>query len=269
MRIKSFKPFGFIAVLLLILGSCASPKQINYFQDVKPGDSLAIGKPEFITFQPGDKASIIVKSKDPELAGLFNLPTASYRAGDVTNSALANSNNYVALFTVDSNGDLDYPVLGKIHVAGMKRDEVAALIKGMIIGKDLIKDPVVTVDFANLTFSVLGEVSRPGQYSIDRDQVTILDAISKAGDLTIYGQRDSVTVLREENGMRKAYRLNLMSWKDMTKSPAYYIRQNDVVYVTPNTTRANQSTVNGNNVRSTSFWISLASLLTSIAVLLR
>lgn len=99
--------------------------------------------------------------------------------------------------------------------------------------------------------------------------MTLLDALGKAGDLTIYGQRDSVTVLRQENGSNKVYKVNLCSWKDVSASPAYYIQQNDVIYVTPNATRARQSTVNGNNVRSTSFWISLASLFTSIAVLLR
>lgn len=267
-RLGALKILAVIAGVLLMLGSCTTPRQITYFQDVKANDSSAISNPTFITFQPGDKASIIVKSKDPELSDLFNLPTVSYRVGQGATSSFYNSSQNISLYTVDSNGDIDFPVVGKVHIGGMKREEVAALIKGMLIGKDLVKDPVVTVDFANLYYSVLGEVSHPGQYSIDRDQVTLLDAISKAGDLTIYGQRDSITVLREENGMRKSYKVSLLSWKDLSSSPAYYIRQNDVVYVNPNDTRARQSTVNGNNVRSTSFWISLASLLTSVAVLI-
>lgn len=111
---------------------------------------------------------------------------------------------------------------------------------------------------------VLGEVEKPGRYAIDKDAVTILDAIGTAGDLTIYGKRESVKVLRNENGKMLTYEVNLCSAADLIASPAYYIRQNDVIYVDPNDVRARQSTVNGNNVRSTSFWISLTSLAASI-----
>lgn len=267
-RLRILGMMACVAVVLVFMGSCNTPKQITYFQDVTPNETEVISNPVFITIQPGDKLSIIVKSKDPQLSDLFNLPTVSYRVGQGASSSYFNSSQNVSLYTIDSNGDIDFPVVGKLHIGGMKREEAAAFIKGTLVGRDLVKDPVVTVDYANLYFSVLGEVSKPGQYSIDRDQITLLDAISKAGDLTIYGKRDSVTVLREENGQRKTYQVSLLSWKDLSSSPAYYIKQNDVVYVRPNDTRARQSTVNGNNVRSTSFWISLASLLTSVAVLI-
>lgn len=259
---------GLAFALALLLGSCGSTRDVTYFQDVRPNDTLRLVKPHVITFQPGDKVSIIVNSKDPKLSDLFNLPTVSYRVGQGV-STLQSYNSQVSLYTVDTNGDIDFPVVGKIHIGGQTREQTAALIKGVLIGSNMLKDPVVTVEYGNLYFSVLGEVSRPGQYTIDRDQITLLDAISKAGDLTIYGLRDSVTVLREVDGLQRAYKVNLTSWKELSESPAYYIKQNDVIYVTPNETRARQSTVNGNNVRSTSFWISLASLLTSIAVLLR
>ena len=119
----------------------------------------------------------------------------------------------------------------------------------------------------NLAISVLGEVGKPGRYNIDRDKITLLDAISMAGDLTIYGKRDNVYVMRNEGGKQTSYQVNLLSAQDVYSSPAYYLQQNDVIYVEPNSVRARQSTVNGNNVRSTSFWISLASLLTTITVL--
>jgi polysaccharide export outer membrane protein len=157
--------------------------------------------------------------------------------------------------------------LGKIHVAGKSRSEIAAFIKDALITGNYVKDPVVTVEFMNLTISVLGEVNNPGRFNIDRDQMTLLDAISMAGDLTIYGKRDKVMVLREENGAQRVYGIDLCSASQMYASPAYNLQQNDVIYVEPNTVRARQSTVNGNNVRSTSFWISLASLLTTISVL--
>lgn len=254
---------------MLAMVGCQTPKTIGYFQDIQQGQNVPTVQPKYITFQPGDKTTIIVKSKDPQLAELFNLSTVSYRVGQGTSSSYYNGTQNVSFYTIDADGNIDFPVIGKIHIAGLQRGEVASLIKGMLVGKDLVKDAVVTCDFVNLNFSVLGEVTRPGQYSIDRDQVTLLDAIGKAGDLTIYGKRDSVTVLRNEDGQSKVYKVNLCSWKDVSSSPAYFIKQNDVVYVSPNDTRARQSTVNGNNVRSTSFWISLASLFTSIAVLLR
>jgi len=131
-----------------------------------------------------------------------------------------------------------------------------------------VKDPVVIVEYANLGFNVMGEVNKPGRYSFDRDHLTILDAISMAGDLTIQGRRYNVFVMREEGDERVTYRLNLQNAQELLQSPAYYLQQNDVVYVEPNEFRSRQTTVNGNNVLSASFWISVASLLTSIAVLI-
>ena len=159
-------------------------------------------------------------------------------------------------------------MLGKLHVQDMTREEVAVYIKKELQSHDLIKDPVVTVEFMNLSVNVMGEVNRPGRYNIDKDHLTILDALSQAGDLTIYGKREKVLVLRNENGKQRVYGINLCSADHLYSSPVYYLQQNDVVYVEPNDTKARQSTVNGNNVRSTSFWISLASLLTTISVLI-
>lgn len=150
----------------------------------------------------------------------------------------------------------------------MKREEIAKFIKDKLIADNLVKDPVVTVEFMNLCVSVLGEVNNPGRFSIDRDRLTVLDALSMAGDLTIYGNRYKVLVLRQEGDTQRVYGINLTSGEHLYSSPAYYLQQNDVVYVEPNEVRSRQSTVNGNNVRSTSFWISLASLLTSIGILI-
>ena len=157
---------------------------------------------------------------------------------------------------------------GAIHVAGRHREDIAELIKGLLIKENLVKDPNVTVEFMNLRISVLGEVNTPGCYSIDRDCMTVVDALSLAGDLTIYGNRTKVMVLRQEDGMQRVYGLDLTSGENVYSSPAYYLQQNDIIYVEPNKVKARQSTVNGNNVRSTSFWISLASLLTSVAILI-
>lgn len=252
--------------------SCSAPSHVTYFQDLRPGESeqKIIAATE-IKVRPGDKLSIIVNSRDPQLTQLFNLPYVTQQLGQISTSkgsgSVSGTSQGISGYTVDEKGMIDFPVLGKLEVAGKNREEIAAFIKGELLAKDLVKDPVVTVEYMNLCISVLGEVANPGRYSIDRDKVTLLDAISMAGDLTIYGKREKVLVLREENGVQRVYGVNLCSAEYLYTSPVYYLRQNDVVYVEPNNVRARQATVNGNNVRSTSFWISLASLLTTVAVL--
>lgn len=251
-----------------VLSSCGTSKDVVYFQDLKPGESeITIPEVQAITVQPEDKISIIVNSRDPQLTNLFNLPYISKQLGSSTQNGSGN-NQGISGYTVDDEGNIDFPVLGKVHVAGLKREEIAEQIKNELMTKNLVKDPVVTVEFMNLCVSVLGEVNNPGRFAIDRDRLTILDALSMAGDLTIYGNRQKVLVLRQEDGQQRVYGVNLTSGEHVYTSPAYYLQQNDVVYVEPNSVRSRQSTVNGNNVRSTSFWISLASLLTSIGILI-
>ncbi len=255
-----------VAVLLFFITSCGTPKNVVYFQDVQQGNmEHKIHEAWDIKVEPNDKISIIVNSKDPLLTDLFNLPYVSRQIG--TTSAYATTPQGLSGYTVNKHGNIDFPVLGQVRVAGMSREEIAAYIKNELVSRNLVKDPVVTVEFMNLTVSVLGEVNKPGRYNIERDKVTILDALSMAGDLTIYGERDNILVMREENKVQHVYKVNLCSAEDIYSSPVYYLRQNDVVYVEPNETRVRQSTVNGNNVRSTSFWISLASLLTSISLI--
>lgn len=226
---------------------------------------MTLTAPTEIKIQPKDKLSILINSQDLRLTNLFNLPIVSQQVGQEYSQ---NTTRGLSGYTVDSKGDIDFPVLGALHVQGMTREDVAVYIKKELQSHDLIKDPVVTVEFMNLSIDVMGEVNNPGRYNIDKDHLTILDALSLAGDLTIYGKREKVLVLRNENGTQRVYGVNLCSADHLYSSPVYYLQQNDVVYVEPNDTKARQSTVNGNNVRSTSFWISLASLLTSIAVLI-
>ena len=262
----AFRPLVVLAGGLLFLASCSATKEIAYFQDLRPGETeLGITETVEITLRPKDKLSIIINSQDPRLTNLFNLPVVSQQIGQENSPATSRG---LSGYTIDSEGNIDFPVIGKIHIEGMTREEVAAHIKQELQSHDLVKEPVVTVEFMNLNISVLGEVTHPGRYSIDKDNVTILDALSMAGDLTIYGKREKVLVLRQENGKQRTYGINLCSGEHIYTSPVYYLQQGDVVYVEPNSVRARQSTVNGNNVRSTSFWLSLASLLTTIAVLI-
>ena len=254
-----------IICLLVCLTGCKTQEKINYLQDVEPGVPQQIESRQSIIIQPKDMLSIIVSTKDPELAAMFNMSVQANRAGvPIFSSAY---NQYLSGYVVDNNGDIDFPVLGKIHAAGLSRWALQEKITRELTERDLLKDMVVTIEFMNFKVSVLGEVKNPGTYSIEGDKVTVLEAIAMAGDLTIYGLRDEVYVIREENGERQNFKLDLRS-KDIFNSPAYYLRQNDIIYVQPNEVRAGQSTSNQNSVRSISLWLSISSLLTSIAILI-
>ena len=262
---KFFKIFS-LTLMLLTAVSCGTPKEITYFQDLKPGQTqLAITDPVEIRVRPKDKLSILVNAPDPKLSNMFNLPIISQQVGQESASGTSRG---ISGYTVDSEGNISFPVLGKVRVDGMTREQIAEYLTTQLKEQELIKDPVVTVEFMNLFVSVMGEVNHAGRIKIDRDNFTILDALSEAGDLTIFGKRERVLVLRQENGKQHVYGVNLCDARQIYSSPVYYLQQNDVVYVEPNDTKSRQSTVNGNTVRSTSFYLSLASLLTSIIVLI-
>ena len=222
-------------------------------------------KNDGILIQPKDMISIIVSSGEPKLAKMFNLPIASYQAGSEMESY--GSQQRLIGYAVDNNGNIDFPVLGTLKVGGKTRWEVSNMIKNRLIDQRLVNDAIVTVQFMNFKISVMGEVTSPGTYSIEGDKITILQALSLARDLTIFGKRDNVKVIREQNNERMIYELDLRS-KDLFNSPAYYLKQNDVVYVEPNKVRAGQSTINENNVKSVSLWVSIGSFLTTLASLM-
>lgn len=261
------------------ISSCSTPKDVAYFQGIQNAEvfTVAAANEKAIKVEPFDKLSIIVSSQNPALAQMFNLPV--YSNSYVNKSSTiggADYRNYnvgynegIAGFTVSAEGTIDYPLLGVIKVEGMTRNELAAFIKGEIMGKGLIKDPIVTVEFLNVGVSVLGEVTRPGRYDLNTDLITIVEALSLAGDLTIQGRRENVTVIRKEGDKVHTYLVDLTNTNDMLNSPAYYLKQGDVVYVEPNNIRKRQTTNNGNNIMNVSFWLSVASLLTTAAVLLK
>ncbi len=256
----------FVAVVLAT--SCKTPR-ISYFQDVMNESELAIQKDGTIRLRPGDKISVIVSTKAQEYNNLYNLPWTPARIGQAIEYQSSQPQGIVG-YTVNEDGNIQFPILGAVSALGKTREELATDIKKMLIdGKLLEDDPlVVTVEFGNLNVSVLGEVAKPGRYNLNKDKTTILDAIGFAGDLTIYGERDCVMVMREENGKQKVYEVDLTSAGNIMRSPVYYVQQNDVIYVKPNTMRQRQATVAGNTVYTPTFWISVASLLTTITALI-
>lgn len=260
------KIVSFLTVVVAVC-ACGNVTNIAYIQDLNDSFETSAGDKAMLRARPDDKLSIVVSSKDPLLADLFNLPIVAHRVGYSQSSSLSTSQQ-VSCYTVDPEGYIDFPILGKVHIEGLTRSEIADTIKGELISRDLIKDPVVTVEFGNHYVSVLGEVTRQGRYALDRDQTSIFDVLAMAGDLTIYGERENVKVLRETDGKQRIYEVDLTSGEKLLKSPVFYMQQGDVIYVEPNKTRTLQSTLNGNSVRSTSFWFSLGSLLTSVTSVL-
>lgn len=253
------------AMTIFVLASCAQVKDIAYFQDKAVDHPEQIDKHGGIVIQPKDMISIVVSCRNPELAVMFNLPVISYQAGsEVVASA---GQQRLMGYVVDNDGFIDFPVLGRLEVAGMTRWELSETIKDILLKEGYLNDAVVTVEFMNFKVSVLGEVNHPGTYTIEGDKVTVLQALSLAGDLTIFGKRNNVTVIREMDGERVFYNIDLCS-VDMFKSPAYNLLQNDIVYVEPSDIKARQSTLDDKGLRMTSILISSGSLLVSVATLL-
>lgn len=250
------------AILALLVSSCASQKRAWYLQDANPFTPEQIAESGQIRIKPLDRLTIVVNSKDPELAVPFNSSSSLSSLTGATNYGSA-TNQSLQIRTVDENGMLDMPVIGKIDCKGKTRSELAQLIADKIVEGGYINDPSVNVQFADMKISVVGEVARPGQYDVTRDKISIFDALAMAGDLTIYGQRENVALIREENGMRTVHYFDLKN-PDILTSPYFYLQQDDVVYVTPNKYKAQAGEINQNR----SFYISLVSVAVSVATLL-
>lgn len=269
MKKSSLNRFICGIALALALAGCGTPGNIAYMQDARNESEYLTVQPAPIRLKPMDQISVVVNSLDPQVTAMFNLPYISRTLGEtqsLTGGMTLSQNQGISGYTVDSRGYIDFPVIGEIRVQGMTRAEAAAHIKQLLVESRQIKDPVVTVEFMNLGLSVIGEVSRPGRYRIDRDEFTLIDALSLAGDLTINGCRENITVVRDAGkATEMVYKVDLTRADRLFNSPAYYMQQGDVIYVLPNDKRMRESTVNGNNVRSTSFWFSLTSGLISLA----
>ena len=253
-----------LTICTFLLSSCASVKDIAYFQNKLIDHPEKIDKHAGIVIQPKDMLSIVVSSRNPELVTMFNLPVVSYQAGSETVSGAGMQR--LLGYVVDNAGCIDFPVLGILNVAGMTRWDLSEMIKNRLVQDSLLSDAVVTVEFMNFKVSVLGEVNSPGTYTIEGDKVTVLQAISLARDLTIFGMRENVSVIRERDGERTIYKINLCD-VSLFKSPAYYLQQNDIIYVEPNKERSRQSTTDDKTLRMTSILVSGGSLIVSVATL--
>ena len=260
---KLIKTLLLLAVAVVICG-CSAVERTVYLQDVANNSSIKAVPEEQIRIKPHDRLTIVVSSKDPELAAPFNA-TSSYNSlsSNPMGSSTANGASSLQVRTVDENGVLYIPIIGNIYCAGKTRSDLSAEIAQKIINGGYISDAVVNIQFVDMKIFVLGEVSKPGQYDITRDHVTILEALAMAGDMTIYGARDNIAVVRECGGKNIVTRLDIRS-AECFASPCYYLEQNDIVIVSPNKSRAATARINQNR----SFWVSLASTAISLATLL-
>ena len=247
------------ALALLTLSSCKTAERIVYLQDVTQEESVTSAAPKPLKLAPGDKIGVNVSSATtPELALRYNIAASSN---------VSSSSNYDNLrYTVDENGNVDIVGLGRVKVGGLTRAEAAAMIQSTF-RNGIINDAVVTVAAYSRYVTVLGEVAKPGRLEIPRDNINILEALGMAGDLTINGRRDRIKVVRQEGSESKTYFVDLRS-KELFSSPVYQLQQNDIIYVEPNRVRMGQSTNNDNSIRQISTWLSVSSLLTSIAILI-
>ena len=251
-----------LMAMVLVLGSCGSTKNIPYFQNSQFVDETQSSFLYDARIMPKDQLTITVSTTNPDAAVPFNLtiPTP-YN----TNTRSTYSQAMLQSYLVDNAGYIQFPIVGALKVGGLTKSEAEQLIQTKIKHyMNAEETPIVTVRMSSYSISVLGEVARPGTFMVSREKISILEALAQAGDLTIYGVRDKVQLIREDaNGKKEFHMLNLND-ANIINSPYYYLQQNDVVYVEPNKVKARNSTVG----TTTSLWFTSVSILISLSSLL-
>lgn len=256
-----------LVLITLALASCSTPYNVAYFQDMPLEKKVPIVKPQSIRLRPQDKISIMVSTRDASLSQLFSL-YSTYSVGNAGSSTTTTSTQKPSEYTIGSDGCIDFPILGHLGVQGYTREELQNFLKDELVNRNLVKDPIVTVEYVNLNVTFMGAAGTVGRIPIDRDQFTILDAIAQAGDLDLSGQRENVRVIRESGiNQRVAYEVNLCSAEELYNSPVYYLQQNDVIYVEPNNKVKRTTTEYGSRMVNYTFWTGLlTSALTLFAI---
>lgn len=238
----------------ILFFSCASRKNVVYMQDIDKTKSYDQSTNYEPVLQPDDLLAIIVSTESAEIAAPFNLPEIQSADSDYRG---------LRTYLIDNSGYIDFPILGKVKLGGLTRSE--ANNKMVAAVSEYVKKPIINLRIVNYKISVLGEVNKPGSYNVIGERITMLEAITLGGDLTIYGKRDNILVIREKDG-KKTYNRVDVTKPDFLNSPFYYLSQNDVVYVEPNKTKVNSSVI-GPDVYV--LFSSLSLLITVVVVLTR
>lgn len=262
--------FAAAALTLACFTSCKSYLGVPYFQDLSDPSQLPVinmGQ-NTLKVRPGDHLNIVVSSAlTPEMAMRFNLPIQSNRIGATTSTGAA-GNNSTMPYVVDSKGNIDFPVKGKIRVAGLTREEIEVAVKKVLTEERLLNDAVVTCEVLDHYINVLGDVRTPGRIQINKDNLTIIEALSMCGDLNITGERQNVMVIRNENGKQRVFHIDLSSAENVYTSEAYYLQPDDLLYVNPNEMKQRTSTPAGNSWQTPSLYFSLTSIMLSVTTLI-
>ena len=261
LRYQYIKVSYLIIVFTLLLSSCASRKKIVYFQSNKLSKSIK-GNDVFLPvsiLKPGDLLSIVVASSNLETVRPFNLPSVSYSL----ENAKTSTNSQLQSYLVSNEGTIEFPVLGTIDLSGLNTKEATKLIETKL--KEYVLDPIVLVRLLNFKVTLLGELNRPGTYYVANERITLLEALGLAGDISIWGKRENVLIVREINGVTNKIRVDLTS-DNLFDSEAYYLQQNDVIYIEPNKTKINSSSI---GVKTSVFISIISSVITLAIVLLR
>jgi len=241
------------------LFSCASRKDLVYYQNIDGTKLQERANSYEIKIQPDDLLLIIVSAEDPEIAVPFNLMSVSVESTVRPYTVSGQQTNQ--MYLVDANGTIDFPVLGNLKVGGLTRTEVLKMLKSKIAV--YIKDPIINLRITNFKVSVQGEVGVPGTYNVTSERITLVEALSMARDLTIYGVRNNILIIREIDGVKSYNRVDITQ-SNFINSPFYYLAQNDVVYVEPNQNKINGAAVGPN----TGVLISITSLLITLITLI-
>lgn len=250
------------ALCMGMMTSCISNKKMIYLQGATQDYAFPKEISDYfeLKVQTDDQLAISVASKNNELLAPFNNNTLIGGGNNSqTGTNTINVSSGVSYFRVDKNGNIEFPIFGTLHVGGMTTGEISAMLQKRMIEEGYINDAVVNTKIMSFKVTVMGDVKTPGTQTYQGERLTILEALGKAGDLTNSAYRDNVLVIREENGMRKAYEVNLLDNQAVFNSPAYYLQQNDVIYVQPNKSQR----VKG----STSYtWLSVGSTVVGMVV---
>jgi polysaccharide export outer membrane protein len=247
-----------------MLASCSSPKNVAY---IKNSDWVDLSKSEFLYdahIMPKDVLTITVNTVNPEASAPYNL-VVSTALNTANGGQNLGTQRALQTYLVSNDGTIEFPVLGTLHVGGLTKSQCEKMIHDKLLPYMNAKEnPVVTVRMANYKISVLGEVNRPGMFTVSNEKINIFEALAQAGDLTIYGVRDNVKLIRENQKGRKEIHTIVLNDANLINSPYYYLQQNDVIYVEPNTVKARNSSVG----QTTSLWLTSTSILISLASLL-
>lgn len=254
MKLKNVAELVLAVAVSIAAVSCSSPKKVLYFQDIDQVDLKQLDNVYEAVIKKDDRLTIVVSGPDKTVTTPYNLTL-----GELTSGGNSNPESSTLSYLVDPDGNITFPILGKIHVEGMTRNELVSYLTEEI-GKD-VRDPIVYVSFRNYKVTILGEVKNPGTFEIDSEKINILQALGRAGDLQLTAKRDGIILLREENGVQKHVKIDLRD-SHILESPYFYLQQNDILYIPPSATRVATATT------ATGIWGTiLSSITTTIAII--